>query len=90
MHPYDADNWQEVESSNLAAVGTKDHYLIVKFHKGGLAYRYAHAAQEFGELVNATSAGRYFAQKIKNSYSYEKLPSEAEGWPEPVGGTNEI
>jgi hypothetical protein len=81
MNPYEADNWQEVESSNLAAVGTRGHYLIVKFHKGDACYRYANAASEFGEVVNADSPGRYFAQKIKNQYICGRLPSEAEGWP---------
>ncbi len=81
MTPYNADNWEEVESANIAAVGTRGHYLIVKFNKG-MAYRYANGAEEFGELVNAESAGKYFAQEIKGTYSHERLPTEEIGWPE--------
>jgi hypothetical protein len=82
MHPFDADNWMEVESSNLAAVGTRDHYLIVKFKRGNLFYRYANCAHEFDSLVNAKSVGQYFANEIKNNYDFNKLPSEEVGWPE--------
>jgi len=81
MIPYDADNWQEVESANIAAVGTRGHYLIVLFNKGA-AYRYAHAADEFGALINAESVGKYFAQAIKGPYECERLPSEEAGWPD--------
>lgn len=81
MSPFDADNWQEVESSNLAAVGTRDHWLIIKFHKGGAFYRYANCAHEFGGLTNAESVGRYFAKEIKNQHAAERL-SESRGWPE--------
>lgn len=81
MNPYDADNWQEVESSNIAAVGTKDHFLIVKFNKG-MVYRYANCAQQFGDLVQADSVGHYFATEIKSNYSYDRLPSEEVGWPD--------
>ena len=80
MHPYDADNWQEVVSSNIAAVGTKDTYLIVKFNKG-TAYRYPDCAIHFGDLVSADSVGKYFAKEIK-ILPCEKLPSELVGWPD--------
>jgi hypothetical protein len=81
MVPYEADNWREVESSNIKAVGTRDHYLIVQFNKGG-SYRYPNCASQFDDLINAESVGRYFAVNIKPTASYDKLPSEVVGWPE--------
>jgi len=82
LNPYEADNWEEVESTNIAAVGSRDRYLIVKFLKGGVAYRYSGAASEFEALIHAESVGRYFAKEIKPQYGCEKLPSEESGWPE--------
>jgi len=81
MNPYEADNWQEVDSSNIAAIGTRDHYLIIKFNKG-VAYRYPNGAGFFSQLSTADSVGKTFACEIKNQVDGERLPSEDSGWPE--------
>lgn len=79
-NPLDADQWQEVDSSNIEAVGTKDDYLIVQFKKGGEVYRYAGLADMFDDLVAAPSAGKFFAKEIRSISLGERL-SLGE-WPE--------
>lgn len=81
INPYDADNWQEVSSSNIAAVGTRGHYLIVKFNKG-VSYRYAYGAGYYGEMIKADSVGKYFSKEVGSVCEAERLPSEEVGWPE--------
>ena len=78
-HPFNADVWQEVDSSNIKAVGTKGHYLIIQFHKGDSVYRYPNCSNLFSDLCMAKSIGKYFHKEIRN-LQYEKLGSEE--WPE--------
>ena len=79
MNPFDAEQWESVTSSNLAAVGTRGNDLIVQF-KNGDFYRYSGLADELQSLISADSVGRYFASEIKNQAS-QRL-SEALGWSE--------
>jgi hypothetical protein len=72
------DNWEEVTSSNIKAVGTKGHYLIVEFNDGSV-YRYPELAIEFPNLTGADSVGRYFHANIRHEPN-EKLPHGE--WPE--------
>ena len=65
------DEWREVESSNIAAVGTKDHWLIVLFNNNA-AYRYANMSCHFNDLIFAESVGKYFAKNIRHE-SCERL-----------------
>ena len=80
MNPYDADNWALVDSSIVKAIGTKDHYLIVMFNKGG-AYRYPHSAGMFGDLQASPSVGALFHEDVRGR-DFDKLPPESMGWPE--------
>jgi hypothetical protein len=76
---YDADRWVELdpgESSMIRAIGTKDGYLLVKFHKGEV-YRYRNADQHMDEMLAAESIGGYFAQEVK-PMGGQRLSSE---WP---------
>jgi len=78
-HPdFEVDQWVEVRSSNLSAVGTKDDFLIVQFRNGEM-YRYPDLAHEMEEILNAESSGKYFHQNIRHQ-SYERL--EKGSWPE--------
>jgi hypothetical protein len=65
MNPYEADQWQEVSSSNIYAVGTIDDDLIVMF-KNKDAYRYPGLAGEYDTLISAPSVGSYFAKEIRH------------------------
>lgn len=75
---FEVDQWLEVSSSNLAAAGTKDDFLIIQFRNGDL-YRYPNLAQEFETLITAESVGKYFHQEIRHQ-SCQKL-NKGE-WPE--------
>lgn len=59
----------EVDSSNIVAVGYTPEKSImhIKFASGA-TYRYTNVLfSEFWALVNAESAGRYFATHIRNN-----------------------
>ena len=75
---FEVDSWEEIKSSNLAAVGTKDEFLIVQFKNGDL-YRYPNLAQEFDSLKTAESAGKYFHQEIRHQMCQKLSQGE---WPE--------
>ena len=62
--PYDADNWNEVDSSHIEAIGTRGSDLIVKF-KTGQAYLYPDLALEYPMLHQADSIGGYFRKHIR-------------------------
>ena len=79
MNPYGCDEWQEVDSSNISAVGSRGDYLVILFKKGNVAYRYPGIAEEFDNLVNADSVGKYFAQDVRHQVSERLLPDI---WPE--------
>lgn len=79
-HPLDADQWEEVKSSNIAAVGTKGDWLIVKFRKNGAVYRYAGYADLFGDLTSSVSVGKLFNQEVLSHTRGERLSLEE--WPD--------
>lgn len=65
----------QVDSSNLARVGydVKEKKLTVEFKRGG-TYRYDSVEEyEYVGLLKAGSVGKYFAQRIKGRYPFEKL-----------------
>lgn len=65
-----------VTSSDIASIGydIDSSVLEIEFHSGGNVYQYFHLPQqEYDELMNAPSHGKYFNQNIKNKYQYEKI-----------------
>ncbi len=64
----------QVTSSDIASIGYKDSVLEIEFHSGNNVYQYFQVPeQEYNELMNAQSHGKYFNQNIKNKYQYEKV-----------------
>lgn len=64
---FDADRWVELdsaESSMIAALGTKNGYLIVKFCKGE-CYRYPNGDMHMDELLAAESMGKHFHANVR-------------------------
>lgn len=78
--PFEAERWEEVESSLIRAVGVRGHDLIVEF-KGHERYRYPGLAHELAPLLAAESVGRYFHQNVRSQ------PSQRLGltWPDDDG-----
>ena len=67
------EDWEKVKSSNIEAVKYEDGDLFVKF-KTGAVYKYRGVSRSMvEELVAAPSAGKFFAEFIKNDYSYERI-----------------
>lgn len=71
-------NMRDVESSNIAAIGHDEatKTMRVRF-KSGAEYDY-HGVEStvFDRLVNAPSAGRFFATHIKDRYGFKKISKE--------------
>lgn len=64
-----------LNSSNLKSVDYDEKTLIleVEFNRGG-KYRYLEVPQEvINGLIDAKSAGVYFAHNIRNKYTTEKM-----------------
>lgn len=69
-------NWLQVTSSDIASIGYNNQtkQLGIMFHRTG-CYIYENVPREvFNEMKNANSIGRFFHQKIKDSYVYFKGP----------------
>lgn len=65
--------YQDVESSNVAAVGHNMGDLYVKF-KNGSEYKYDNVPEsEYQALLSAASVGKYLNSNIKGSYSYTQI-----------------
>lgn len=62
--PYGCDAWTMVKSSNLAAVGMRQHALFVRFRSGAV-YRYARLAIHYESLLAAESKGQYFHRHVR-------------------------
>lgn len=63
-HHRGCEQWQAVESSNLAAIGSREGFLVVAF-KNGSVYRYPGQANRFDELLEAESKGKFFARYVR-------------------------
>ena len=64
-----------VESSNIASIGydPENEILEVEFNHGGV-YQYSDVPQdEYENLMNAESHGKYFSANIRNDYEFVKL-----------------
>ena len=72
-NPLDADQWSEVKSSNIEAIGIRENWLIVKFKKNGAVYRYSGYADLFDELVASVSVGKLFNQEVLSNTRGERL-----------------
>ena len=67
--------WQHFESKLLAASAYDEgkHILYLRFRSGEV-YRYFEFTEEqFRELLDAKSRGRYFLNNIRNRFRYERL-----------------
>lgn len=65
-----------VTSSDIASIGyqPETRTLEIEFHSQRSIYQYFNVPeQEYNELMNAGSHGKYFHRFIKNKYSYEKI-----------------
>lgn len=78
MESLKPDQWEEVNSSHITAIGTRDDYLIVQFRNGTI-YRYPNLASHYTEIISAESIGKYFHQNVRHESS-ERLRDEE--WPE--------
>lgn len=63
-----------VTSSSISSIGYENNVLEIEFLDGKEVYQYSQVPeQEYNELMNAESHGKYFNQNIKNKYQYEKI-----------------
>ncbi|MHC5149412.1 KTSC domain-containing protein [Stenotrophomonas rhizophila] len=64
-----------VSSSNLASVGYQEETetLEVEFLKGGIYQYFGVPSHVYQELISASSVGGYFAQNVRNSYTYSQV-----------------
>ncbi len=70
-----AIEWTDIESSNIAAIGSEvdNPDLYIRFHSGA-EYVYHDVPEDvLFELMDADSKGKYFNQYIKGVYEYEKV-----------------
>jgi len=63
-----------VTSSNIASIGYNEQQslLEIEFNNGGVYQYYDVPISVYQEQLNASSHGKYFAEKIRNNYQYEK------------------
>jgi len=67
-----------LESSSIASAGydPATRVLEIEFRNGGL-YRYRNVPREiFDALLGAASKGRFFAERIRGKFDYERVPEE--------------
>lgn len=69
---------QKVESSQIAEIGydPASQKLEIKFRSGGVYVYDGVPPEEYEALLAADSKGSHFGKNIRNSYAYEKQPSE--------------
>lgn len=68
-------DWQEVSSSNVAAIAYDPDAseLYVRFHSGAEYVYLAVPASVYDGFMEAPSKGRYLNDAIKGKYEYNKL-----------------
>ena len=66
---------KSVDSSNLRSVGydEKDNILEIEFHSGGIYQYYNVDKEEYLDLMDASSHGRYFMSNIRGAYEYWRV-----------------
>jgi len=64
-----------VNSSNLASVGYEEESktLEIEFNSGSIYQYFNVPFQEYQNLMQADSHGKYFDRNIKHNYSYRKV-----------------
>lgn len=67
-----------VQSTNIQCVAHQGGDLFVRFnYGGGTCYRYTGVpAETYSELLTAESVGRFFDQRVKKSFPYERLTQD--------------
>ena len=78
IREFPLDEYEDVESTNIKAVGTAEDYLVIQFNSGS-AYRYPGLSHLFHEMVSSPSVGRFFAEHVRPE-TCERIHSEE--WPD--------
>lgn len=67
--------WQEVESSNISAIGYDEEKqeLYVRFSSGAEYAYHEVPTGIYQDFLDADSKGKYFYQHIKGRYQWDKL-----------------
>lgn len=64
---------QEVTSSTIRSIAHDGDTLEVKFHSGS-TYRYSGVPADLhGEMMGASSAGKFLNENIKGRYAHEQV-----------------
>lgn len=71
---------QEVQSSNVAAVGSDGEDLMVRFRNGG-TYRYKGAGPKLEECIQAESVGRFINSDLRGKFDSERVEAEPDDMP---------
>ena len=68
-------NRTPVNSSNLASVGydPDNKVLEIEFNSGSLCEYYNVPKEEYLNLMNSNSLGKYFMANIRNEFEYRKI-----------------
>lgn len=69
-------DWQPLESKLLAAAAyvAPLRVLYLRFHSGDLYRYFTFPAEQYRELLDADSQGKYFLAHIRGQFPYERLP----------------
>ena len=62
-----------ITSSNIAHAGYDSGNLYIKFNSGRTYLYTGVPIEKYTQLVNAPSAGKYFAAEIREFYEYEEV-----------------
>jgi len=68
-------DWRPFDSKLLAAAAylAPRHLLYLRFQSGELYRYFTFPAEQYQELLEAESQGRYFLNHIRNHFPYERL-----------------
>jgi hypothetical protein len=68
-------NWQPLESKLLAsaAYDAGKYTLYLRFRSGEVYRYFEFPGEQFQDLLDAESHGRYFLSQIRNQFRYERL-----------------
>ena len=71
-------DWEPIESKLLAAAAyvVPRRILYLRFHNGEVYRYFTFPADQYHELLEAESKGRYFLSHIRNRFPYQKLPRQ--------------
>jgi len=68
-------DWQSFESKLLAAAAydAEKHTLYLRFRSGDVYRYFEFPDEQYQDLLDAESRGRYFLIHIRNQFRYERL-----------------